>query len=304
MRAGSATALAHVKQHLVEEYKKLPTHADIAALGDQFLWLSDTLVSSPKLAEALTSTIRSDADKKRLIETAFGSHQAAITATTADAPKSDALNSDGLKSDASNSDGLNPVVINALADLSKQSWSQAADIADACEELGLFTILHAAKDSDELPNVQEELFSIDRALRTSRRLRAALSTKSRSHADRLRLADDIFSSSVSQRTMVLLHRVITRTSSGRLLAALRQLRILTAQAQDKELAVVETAVELSDEQKTRLRQILEAKSGHPVHIDSEIDSKVIGGMRIRQGADLYEGTLAASLQQARTRLAG
>ncbi|MDO5747204.1 MAG: F0F1 ATP synthase subunit delta [Actinomycetaceae bacterium] len=286
MRAASATALGYAKQRLLDSFEQITDPEKTRLIGDQFLWLSDTLQSSAKLSEALTSTTRSGSDKHRLIDTAFSGGD----------KESDVI--------ADKITHLHPVVIDVLKELSAHSWSDAKDLAEACEQLGFFTILSAAKETKRLELIQADLCQIDRVLKDNRALRNALAMRSRPVKDRTVLAFEIFDPVVSGPTMLLLRRIIARTPSGRLLAAIRDLRLLTAEAQGKELAVIHTAIPLTQSQLDRLQILLSKKCGRPVHIDIEIDPEVIGGMRIRLGADLYEGTLAASLQQARTRLAG
>lgn len=272
MRAVSAKALEDAKKQLGCEFDAKEPR-DIYALAEQFMVLSDTIDSMPKLGEALISTMRSPEDKEHLLHTIFAKQ-------------------------------LHPLVYSVLMQLSQRSWSTVDDFSTACQELGLFAVVFAAKKQGELREVQEELFSIDKTLRSHRELRAALIGKNRSIEDRVKLARSVFSSVISERTLMLFQRVIERASSGRIITAVRRLRHLTAQAQGKELAVVETAKPIDLDQKERLERILQKKNGCPVHIDYEINPELIGGIRIRQGARLFEGTLGALIQSLKTTLAG
>lgn len=272
MRAGSAAAYKHAHEHVEQQLGSSTSAAQYRVLGDQFLLLADTVGDSAKLAESLTSTTRSTQDKVTLIDAAFSS--------------------------------MEPLVVSTLKELSAQTWSEPRDFAEACEDLGMEMILKSAGEEGNLEKTQDDLFQMDQVIRNNRQLRDALVTHSQPLEKRLKLADDVFSSSVSDVALLLFHRVLSRAHNGRIIAGVGRLRRVCAQAQGKELAIVQTAQPLSDEQYNRLSKILTEQSGRPVTIDVVNDPSVIGGMRIRMGADLYEGTLAASLHQARTRLAG
>jgi F-type H+-transporting ATPase subunit delta len=66
--------------------------------------------------------------------------------------------------------------------------------------------------------------------------------------------------------------------------------------------VVRTAVELSDQQKTRLSAALSAQYGRDVHLNIEVDPSVLGGMSIRVGEEEIDGTIVRRLAEIRRRI--
>jgi F-type H+-transporting ATPase subunit delta len=66
---------------------------------------------------------------------------------------------------------------------------------------------------------------------------------------------------------------------------------------------VHVAVGLTDEQRGRLAAALAAAYGHDVHLNVVLDPQVIGGMSIRTGDELIDGSLATRLGSLRRRLA-
>ena len=62
-------------------------------------------------------------------------------------------------------------------------------------------------------------------------------------------------------------------------------------------AVAITAVPLSDEMLTRLQEILSKSSGKNVQLKNEIDTGIIGGVFVKAGDKVIDGTIKNRLEQ-------
>ena len=60
---------------------------------------------------------------------------------------------------------------------------------------------------------------------------------------------------------------------------------------------------LTTEQRERLAAALAAAYGHDVHLNVVLDPQIVGGMSIRTGDELIDGSLATRLSNVRRRLA-
>ncbi len=67
---------------------------------------------------------------------------------------------------------------------------------------------------------------------------------------------------------------------------------------DRLVAHVKSAVELSDAQLNKLNAALSKQMGRDVHINLEIDPKVLGGISIRYADDVIDGTIVNRLAEA------
>ncbi len=65
----------------------------------------------------------------------------------------------------------------------------------------------------------------------------------------------------------------------------------------KQLALVRSAVELSDDQKTRLATALEQSVGTPVEVRVVIDPQVLGGLVAQVGDTIIDGSVRRRLDQ-------
>jgi F-type H+-transporting ATPase subunit delta len=69
-------------------------------------------------------------------------------------------------------------------------------------------------------------------------------------------------------------------------------------------ALVTTAVPLSDSESAAISQRLIAMTGQQVKIDAVVDPSIIGGIVVRMGDRLIDGSARARLQELKRRLAG
>lgn len=70
------------------------------------------------------------------------------------------------------------------------------------------------------------------------------------------------------------------------------------------VAVVTSAVPLSDGQKQRLGAALAKLYGRPMHLNLDVDPEVVGGIRVQVGDEIIDGAVADRLEDARRRIVG
>jgi F-type H+-transporting ATPase subunit delta len=67
--------------------------------------------------------------------------------------------------------------------------------------------------------------------------------------------------------------------------------------QDRRAARIESAVPLTPEQQSGVSSNLEKIYGRGLNLAFEVNPKLVGGLRVRVGSDVYDGSVAARLQQ-------
>lgn len=83
---------------------------------------------------------------------------------------------------------------------------------------------------------------------------------------------------------------------------LEQYRQLRQEAEGEVHAVVTTAADLSDDQKSALTDKLEKRFGKKVTVETRIDENLLGGMVVRAGDQVIDGSIRGGLDQLRNQL--
>jgi F-type H+-transporting ATPase subunit delta len=87
-------------------------------------------------------------------------------------------------------------------------------------------------------------------------------------------------------------------------ASLSRMVELAAERRDRQIAYVTVATPLTDAEETRLAGRLGQLYGRAVEIKVTVDPAVLGGVSVRIGHDLYDGTVLRRLKETRIALAG
>lgn len=67
-------------------------------------------------------------------------------------------------------------------------------------------------------------------------------------------------------------------------------------------AVVITAVPLSDEMSVKLQEILSKSSGKNVRLKNKVDTEIIGGVFVKAGDKVIDGTIKGRLEQMKEQM--
>jgi F-type H+-transporting ATPase subunit delta len=120
--------------------------------------------------------------------------------------------------------------------------------------------------------------------------------------DRRRVAEAMLGDSVTgaPRNLVLL--LVRRGRIELLPRVASELRRLWEQRQGIVHAVVTSAAPLSDAERDAVRDKLAAMTGDTVEIETQVDPSLLGGVLVRLGDRLIDGSVRGRLERLRTRL--
>ncbi|PKV87917.1 F0F1 ATP synthase subunit delta [Streptomyces sp. TLI_146] len=186
----------------------------------------------------------------------------------------------------------------------RSRWSQSRDLVDALEELANTTDLTAAQKAGALDDVEDELFRFGRIVASSTDLRSALTNRAATTAAKGELLGSLLGGKANAVTERLVTRLVTKPRGRSLEAGLESLSKLAAERRDRMVAVVTSAVPLTDVQKQRLGAALAKVYGRQMHLNLDVDPTVLGGISVRVGDEVIDGTIAQRLDEASRRLAG
>jgi F-type H+-transporting ATPase subunit delta len=80
-------------------------------------------------------------------------------------------------------------------------------------------------------------------------------------------------------------------------AILEHFKRLVKLEQDRRAATVESAVALTSEQQSSVAANLQKLYGSGLNLSFDVNPALVGGLRVRVGSDVYDGSVAARLRQ-------
>ncbi|EFL23194.1 ATP synthase F1, delta subunit [Streptomyces himastatinicus ATCC 53653] len=195
--------------------------------------------------------------------------------------------------------------VDLVSGMVRSRWSRSRDLADAGRGAGEQRRPGGGPSGvGTLDDVEDELFRFGRIIASSSELRSALADRRASGTAKAGLVRELLGGRADRVTERLVVRLVTQPRGRSLEAGLDALSKLAAARRDRMVAVVTSAVPLSDRQKERLGAALASVYGHTVHLNLDVDPEVLGGVEVRIGDEVINGTIADRLEEASRRMAG
>ncbi|MER6575393.1 F0F1 ATP synthase subunit delta [Nonomuraea sp. NPDC001023] len=269
MRGLSRTSLAEVE----ERFNAVAGSADLGALSDELFAVADLLDREHGLRRALSDPARPAEQKAGTIRALLGGKVSEAAIATTEAAVS-------------------------------VRWSRAGDLADSLERLGVVAAAAEAEGQSRLDDVEDELFRFGRIVAANPDLRRALADAAAPAEGKRQLLGDLLGGKVAPTSQRLITQLAVHPRGRSLETGLEEFGQLVAQQRRRLVAVVRSAVELSDAQKQRLADWLRTSYGRDVHLNVEVDKRVLGGFSVRIGDEIIDTTIVGRIEEVRRRLAG
>ncbi len=269
MRGLSKNSLAVVE----ERFNAAAGSADLGRLAEDLNAIADLLDREHGLRRALSDPARPAAQKAQVVRGLLDGKVAEAAIATAEAAV-------------------------------EAKWSRAGDLADVLERLGVIAAAAEAEAQGTLDDVEDELFRFGRIVAANPELRRALTDPSAAEEGKRQLLQDLLGSRVAPTTLRLITQLVLHPRGRSLEAGLEELGRLVAQQRQRLVATVRSAVELTEEQKRRITTWLRTSYGRDVHINVEVDPRVLGGFSVRIGDEIIDTTIVGRIEEVRRRLAG
>jgi F-type H+-transporting ATPase subunit delta len=269
MRGLSRTSLTEVE----ERFNAVAASADLGTLSDELFAVTDLLDREHGLRRALSDQARPAGQKTGTVRALLEGKVSEATIATTEAAVS-------------------------------ARWSRAGDLADVLERLGVVSAAAEAESQSRLDDVEDELFRFGRVVAANPDLRRALTDASAPEAGKRQLLSDLLGGKVAPTSLRLIAQLVVHPRGRNLETGLEEVGQLVAQQRQRLVAVVRSAVELSEEQKRRLVAWLRTSYGRDVHLNVEVDKRVLGGFSVRIGDEIIDTTIVGRIEEVRRRLAG
>ncbi|HJP66057.1 MAG TPA: ATP synthase F1 subunit delta [Actinomycetota bacterium] len=164
----------------------------------------------------------------------------------------------------------------------------------------LFAIAQA---EGSLGDVEDELYQFAKTMERDGRLREVLVDPTLP-ADRKRsVIEEILGERASRHAINLLSFLVDQGRARQLTEIVEALAETAAGRNRKTLAEVRTAIPLDIQRRARLEEALAKATGRDVELKVVVDPSVIGGVVVKVGDQVFDGTVRRKLDVARNQLA-
>ncbi|ASW56452.1 F0F1 ATP synthase subunit delta [Plantactinospora sp. KBS50] len=270
MQAASRESYAAAAERL-DAYARGAEPTAVASTGDELLAVGRLLRDQPRLRRAVSDPARTGADRAAMLTD---------------------LLSGKIGSDANE-------LVRALV---SGRWSTSVDLLEGIERLGVEALLASADAADELGEVEDELFRFGQVVSGDPRLASVLADVIAPARQRAELARNLLEGKARPVTIRLVEVALAGFGGRSFDGALSRLVELAAARRDQQVAYVTVAAALSEAEEQRLGARLSALYGREVTVMQAVDPAILGGMSVRIGADLYDGTVLRRLTETRNAL--
>lgn len=272
MKAASREAQSHVTEQLDELVRSADNAVATAAqVGTELFLVVDQLDTERALRVAVADASLDTSQREGIMREVFGGKVAEPT-------------------------------LNILTAAAKEEWSTPREFRTGLINLGRRALELGAKEQGQLEQVEEELYQLSILLEDEKELTQLLSDRTATPAQKRGLLASVIYGKVTMFTEALALQVIGRPNRNPV-DDLASLAGGVAEMRGKSVARVASAEALSDAQRTALAGKLEQIYGREMAIHSEVDPSLLGGMVVRVGDEVIDGSTRGKLERLRTDMA-
>ncbi|SMD23986.1 ATP synthase F1 subcomplex delta subunit [Lentzea albidocapillata] len=272
LHAASREALAAAELRLLELADATTSTDDLAKLGEELFAVLDLLIGQRSLRGALADASSEAAGREQLVRGLFA----------------------GKVSDAT---------LQIVVAVVTSRWSSPRELVDGVESLARTTLLVRAERDGQLDSTEDELFRLGRIVAGSNELELLLADPAGDASGKVALVDSLIEGKVSPVTKTLVDQLVRNPRGVRVADGLSELADLAAKRRQRSVAHVRSAVALTAEQVDRLTATLTTIYSRPIALHVEVDPALRGGLTIKIGDEIIDGSIAGRLAALRRNLA-
>ena len=163
-------------------------------------------------------------------------------------------------------------------------------------------LLSAAEEGGFLDQIVEELNQIGEVLENSRDLVHALRSPLVKGDKKIHILEEVFRGSVGEKMFLFLRLIARKKRAGLLPEIIDEFQILLDEKRGVINVDVTSAVTLSDEQANKLVAKLADYTGKKIRPRMAIDEALLGGVSVKIGDTIFDGSISHQLQMLRKAL--
>ena len=180
-----------------------------------------------------------------------------------------------------------------------QRWSSERDLSDTIEAYAVEAVVADAEAAGRADRVEDELFRFERIVAADAGLRAALTDHTAPADSRGALVTSLLEGKATPETLTLARQAVVAPRGRRFDRTIERYLETVASRREQQTAIVTSAVPLDDDDRARLAAGLSAIYGGTVHVNTVVDPRVVGGVKVEIGDEVIDGTVIRKLDAAR-----
>ena len=177
-------------------------------------------------------------------------------------------------------------------------------MADARIESYATALFEVAQGEKDLSRVEDELFTVANRVQDNDALRDALTDNSLPVDLRQGIVEDLLGGKASHTTTNLVSMIVGAGRAKDLPAIIEKFLEKAAGSRSETLAEVTSATPLDGDQQERLTEALSKRLKRSVSLKVTIDPSIMGGLIVRTGDTIIDGSVRGRLEQLRTAAQG
>lgn len=197
---------------------------------------------------------------------------------------------------------VSAATLDVLGDIVTGRWSSDHDLVEAIETVASQAAFASADKAGTLDRVEDEVFLFGRAIDASPELQMALTDPSLGSDAKAAIVGDLLGGKVDSVTLSVLKYYASNLRGRRVDAVVADLSDLAGETRNQSVAEVRSVVALDESQTRRLAAALSVIAGREVKVNVAIDPTVLGGISVKIGDQIIDGTVASRLENARRSL--
>ena len=272
IRAASRNAIAELRARLDAETANLSS-SELTQVAEQLYAVADLLVGQSRLRRILGDPSTAEQSRTQLVAQLLAGK-------------------------------VLPATLSVVSSAVALRWSSPWDLTDGLAQAGDDVLLRTAEVGGALEEVEDQLFRFERILDSQAELVTLLDEVSVPAERRTGLLRDVVFGRVHPITQRLLEHVVASPRKRSVENAIDDLLKAAAARRERSIARVLAAVPVTASQEERLAQALSEIYGRPIEVRTAVDPAVRGGLLIRIGDELIDGSVAGRFTAIRAALVG
>lgn len=201
-------------------------------------------------------------------------------------------------------DKISPDAVEIVAHLTGRRWSDDREFTDGLEHAGVALTAASAENRgglEGLEQVVEQLIAFKGVLDGSHEVQRALSDRRADVEAKTQLAHRL-TPGASEETLLLVEQAVLSPRGALVGRLVDRFAEEVAARRQRWIAHVSTSRPLTDDQRARLQEQLNALYGKDLKLTVDVDPALIGGLKVQVGEEVIDGSVAARLDELRQRI--